>query len=124
MGDVETLWYRSPEIFFAFPSNKLSLDIWSAGCIIAELIRNRALFAGNSQYKQLLLIFQVLGTPDEKRWPQLRDTMVWKKQFPNFKPIKLEYLLTKKEEIKPNVPIFIIELLKKMLKYNPNTRIT
>lgn len=54
---VVTLWYRGPEILLSQPYNS-KVDIWSAGCIIAEMYAKRALFPGTSDANQLGKIFE------------------------------------------------------------------
>ncbi|XP_030592017.1 cyclin-dependent kinase 6 [Archocentrus centrarchus] len=65
---VVTLWYRAPEVLLnsAYMS---SVDMWSAGCIFAELFLLRPLFQGYTEVQQLQKIFQVIGLPSEKDWP-------------------------------------------------------
>mmetsp|Transcript_41805 Transcript_41805/g.50131 ORF Transcript_41805/g.50131 Transcript_41805/m.50131 type:complete len:1006 (-) Transcript_41805:40-3057(-) len=65
---VITLWYRPPELLLGETRYDTSVDIWSAGCILAELILGRPLFAGKSDMEQLELIFSVMGSPTEQRW--------------------------------------------------------
>ncbi|KAG9509024.1 Cyclin-dependent kinase 11B, partial [Fragariocoptes setiger] len=69
---VVTLWYRAPELLLR-PSKLVrystAIDIWSIGCIFAELLTNKALFAGKTEQHQIELIFSVLGTPNDSVWP-------------------------------------------------------
>lgn len=71
-----TLWYRAPEILLANESwSKVSytvaVDMWSLGCIFAEMAnKNLAIFRGDSVYKQILLIFNMLGTPNSESHPE------------------------------------------------------
>lgn len=58
---VVTLWYRAPEVLLAQPYNS-SVDIWSAGCIIAEMFTRQALFPGKSEVNQLDRIFEYVNT--------------------------------------------------------------
>lgn len=64
---VVTLWYRAPEVLLN-QSYSSALDIWSAACIIAELLQRRALFPGTSEKNQLDRIFDLTGTPSS--WPE------------------------------------------------------
>ncbi|CAE1332536.1 CDK6 [Acanthosepion pharaonis] len=65
---VVTLWYRAPEVIlqaqYATP-----VDMWSCGCIFAELFNRRPLFRGQSEIDQLVKIFDVLGLPPREEWP-------------------------------------------------------
>ena len=60
-----TLWYRAPDVLMGSRQYSTSIDLWSAGCIFAEMASGRPLFPGNSISDQLQRIFKVLGTPTE-----------------------------------------------------------
>lgn len=66
---VVTLWYRAPEVLLN-QTYSSALDIWSAACIIAELLQRRALFPGTSEKNQLERIFELTGTPSLSTWPE------------------------------------------------------
>ena len=63
-----TLWYRSPEVLMGL-SYATPVDIWSIGCIMAELYLRAAIFAGQYEMDQLQKIFDVVGLPSEGEWP-------------------------------------------------------
>lgn len=67
--EVVTLWYRAPELFYRSTSYTASVDIWSAGCVFAELLRREPFMAADSDIGQLDCIFRTLGTPSEAEWP-------------------------------------------------------
>ena len=60
---VATRWYRAPEIMM-WKAYGFEVDVWSVGCIMAELLTRKPLFAGNDLQDQLRKIFAVLGTPE------------------------------------------------------------
>ena len=60
---VVTLWYRAPELLLGEPNYTTAVDMWSVGCIFAEIVLRQPLFAGHSEAEQLRLIFQALGSP-------------------------------------------------------------
>ncbi|CAB0001530.1 unnamed protein product [Nesidiocoris tenuis] len=62
-GYVATRWYRAPEIMLNWMHYNQTVDIWSVGCIMAELLTGRTLFPGNDHIHQLNLIMEILGTP-------------------------------------------------------------
>ncbi|XP_076351272.1 mitogen-activated protein kinase p38b-like isoform X1 [Tachypleus tridentatus] len=64
-GYVSTRWYRAPEIMLNWMRYNQTVDIWSVGCIMAELITSKPLFPGTDHIHQLNLIMQILGTPSE-----------------------------------------------------------
>lgn len=65
---VVTLWYRAPELLLCTKEYSTPIDVWSVGCIFAELLLMHALFPGKSEVDQLNRIFRDLGTPNEKIW--------------------------------------------------------
>jgi hypothetical protein len=71
---VVTLWYRSPELLLGSVGYNAMIDIWSAGCILAELLLGKALFPGKDEMDQLKLIFNLMGTPSEDTWAALQET--------------------------------------------------
>lgn len=58
-----TLWYRPPDVLLGSKNYTTSIDIWSVGCIFAELSNLKPLFAGNNENDQLKKIFKIVGTP-------------------------------------------------------------
>ncbi|XP_022645264.1 cyclin-dependent kinase 10-like isoform X2 [Varroa jacobsoni] len=68
-NDVVTLWYRPPEILFQVPQHTTAVDMWSAGCIMGELLQKRPLLPGKTELQQIELITQLIGSPDENVWP-------------------------------------------------------
>lgn len=66
---VVTLWYRSPEVLMGLPY-ATPVDMWSCGCIFAELFLRKSLFPGQYEMDQLQKIFDIVGTPTEEDWPE------------------------------------------------------
>ncbi len=62
---VTTRWYRAPEILAGWTQYGSAIDMWAVGCIIAELFRRIPLFPGKDSNKQLEVIFNIVGKPDE-----------------------------------------------------------
>lgn len=67
---VITLWYRPPELLLGATMYGPAIDLWSAGCIFAELLLRRPILPGKNEFEQIDLIFKLLGTPDESTWPR------------------------------------------------------
>ncbi|CAL8304520.1 unnamed protein product [Merluccius merluccius] len=65
---VVTLWYRAPEVLLS-TTYMSSVDVWSAGCILAELFLLKPLFRGFTEIQQLQKIFEVIGLPCVEDWP-------------------------------------------------------
>ncbi|KAH8849909.1 Cyclin-dependent kinase 10 [Schistosoma japonicum] len=68
---VVTLWYRAPEILLGDKNQTKAVDIWSAGCIMGELLLHKPLLPGKTEVHQLELIIDLLGTPNDQIWPNL-----------------------------------------------------
>ena len=66
-NDVVSLWYRAPDILLGNESYETSVDIWSCGCILAEMAKGQILFQGYSESDQIVKIFEFLGTPGEEK---------------------------------------------------------
>ncbi|KAI8880978.1 Pkinase-domain-containing protein [Backusella circina FSU 941] len=115
--EVVTLWYRAPDVLMGSRQYSTSIDLWSAGCIFAEMASGRPLFPGSSITDQLQRIFKVLGTPTEEIWPKVSQLPEYKRDFEIFPRIQLESLLPKLDSLG-------IDLLKRLLEYPPEKRIT
>lgn len=63
---VVTRWYRAPELLLSCDKYDAAIDIWSVGCILAELFLRKPLFPGKDYLSQLRLIVQTLGTPSDE----------------------------------------------------------
>ncbi len=124
---VTTRWYRSPEVLLSWNRYNKSVDIWSAGCIFAELINKKALFPGensnlplNLVINQLELIFDLIGTPDIKEIEKISQT-----------ENTMNFLLSLSKRKRKNFEDFFayedknaIDLLNKMLEFDPEKRIS
>lgn len=116
--EVVTLWYRSPEILLGEKSYSTAVDVWSLGCIFAEMLNKRALFPGDSEIDQLFRIFRTLGTPDETTWPGVTKLPDYKPCFPKWDSQPWDQILI--PGIEPNA----IELFQRLTAYDPRKRIS
>jgi serine/threonine protein kinase len=66
---VVSRWYRPLEVFYGEPVLHMSIDLWSLGCIIAELLLNHPILPGESDADQLACIYHLCGTPMQNDWP-------------------------------------------------------
>uniref|UniRef100_UPI0037E84862 cyclin-dependent kinase 6 n=1 Tax=Semicossyphus pulcher TaxID=241346 RepID=UPI0037E84862 len=110
---VVTLWYRAPEVLLNSVYMS-SVDMWSAGCIFAELFLLRPLFRGNTEVQQLQKIFEVIGLPSEEDWPKdspISYSLSWGPKGSSAK------LLHKLGPVENN-------LLSQCLAFKPSSRIT
>ncbi|PON77361.1 Serine/threonine protein kinase [Parasponia andersonii] len=122
---VVTLWYRAPEILLGTKKYSTAIDMWSVGCVMAELVAKEPLFTGKTEVDQLDKIFRTLGTPNEKIWPGLPKLPGSKANF-----VKNPYnLLRKKFPATSFIGSAVLsdsgfDLLSKLLTYDPEKRIT
>lgn len=82
--EVVTVWYRPPELLLGMASYSFAVDIWSLGCIAAEMATGHALFPGDSQIDTLFKIFQLVGTPTETSWPGVSSLSYFRGSFPKW----------------------------------------
>jgi len=111
---VVTLWYRSPEILLG-TTYATPVDLWSCGCILAELYLRRPLFPGQYEIDQLGKIFGILGTPTESEWPA--NSSVMREAFPVRSSRGLDSLFSEMDTQ-------ALDLLRRMLAFNPSKRIS
>ncbi|KAK4401192.1 Cell division control protein 2A [Sesamum angolense] len=115
--EVVTLWYRAPEILLGSRHYSTPVDVWSVGCIFAEMVNRRPLFPGDSEIDELFKIFRVMGTPNEDTWPGVTSLPDFKSAFPKWPPKDLATVV-------PNLDAAGLDLLCKMLCLDPSKRIT
>ena len=116
-NEVATLWYRSPDVLLGSRTYDTSIDIWSAGCIMAEMSRGQPLFYGTTNEDQLMRIFRVLGTPSERSWPGITKYTEYKRNFPIYTTQDLRVSVL---QIDPTG----IDLLSRMLQLRPEVQIS
>jgi cyclin-dependent kinase len=75
--EVVTLWYRPPDVLLGNKTYGTTVDIWSIGCIFAEMVTGKPLFMGKSESDQLKKIFKIRGTPTDNYASSLRDLPQW-----------------------------------------------
>ncbi|KAI9594753.1 cell division protein kinase 10 [Syncephalis fuscata] len=114
---VVTLWYRAPELLFGDPNYSAPVDLWSAGCILGELLRHQPLLAGSVEREQILLIIRLLGTPHNGIWPEFS-------RLPLAKSFQLPYQPNDTlKAVFPGVSGNTIDLLHGLLRYDPHRRL-
>jgi cyclin-dependent kinase 12/13 len=124
---VITLWYRPPELLLGCIDYTPKIDMWSVGCIIAEMFRRSGFLKGANEATQLDLIFRTCGTPTEKNWPDIdKRCRLWK----NFKPGPGDEALPNRlaEALKAQLPNpkwmtdQAIHMISRLMELNPDTR--
>jgi cyclin-dependent kinase len=118
--EVVTVWYRSPEILLGSELYALPVDMWSTGCIVAEMASLTPLFPGDSEIDTIFRIFRKLGTPSPEVWEKVEDLPCMKTTFPQWRPRGLENMPRLTEVL--GAPG--IELVDNLLKYDPANRIS
>ena len=81
--EVVTLWYRAPEIILGQAVYTHAVDVWSVGCVFAEMALNQPLFPADSEVDMLFRIFRLLGTPTEESWPHCTSLPDFSPTFPS-----------------------------------------
>ncbi|XP_038681663.1 probable serine/threonine-protein kinase At1g09600 isoform X2 [Tripterygium wilfordii] len=81
---VVTLWYRPPELLLGATDYGVSVDLWSAGCILAELFAGKPIMTGRTEVEQLHKIFKLCGSPSEDYWKKskLPHATIFKPRHP------------------------------------------
>ncbi|KAF4332385.1 CMGC CDK CRK7 kinase [Fusarium beomiforme] len=115
---VITIWYRSPELLLGETKYTAAVDVWSAACVMVEIFDRNAIFPGDgTELSQLERIYNVMGTPTLKDWPNLVD-MAW---FELLRPtVKRKNIFAEKYRDKMSPAAF--DLLSAMFHYDPAKR--
>lgn len=116
---VQTRWYRAPELLFDQKKYNTSIDMWSFGCILAEMITKKVLFKGSNQIDQILKIVEILGCPsgddlDSIENPEIKSILT---NFKEYKPKNFGEIFAISDEN-------VIDLLSKLLVFNSEKRLT
>lgn len=115
---VITLWYRPPELLLGATKYGPAVDMWSVGCIFAELLNGKPILPGKNEPEQLNRIFELCGTPDEINWPGV-SKIPWYNKFKPARPLKRRV-----REVFRHFDRNALELLEKMLALDPSQRIS
>lgn len=116
---VATRWYRAPELLLSLNHYTLAIDLWSVGCIFAEMLGRKQLFPGKHYVHQLQLILSVLGTPPEVLIGAIRADRVrsYVQSLPSRSAVPLAKLY-------PQAEPEALDLLAAMLRFDPRERIS
>jgi len=116
---VATRWYRAPEILLGSTDYTKGVDLWSVGCILGELLGGKPMFPGTSTMNQLDRIIEITGRPSAEDIEAINSpfaaTML--ESLPETQPRSLASMF-------PNAPEDALDILSKLLQFNPNKRIT
>ncbi|KAF9557338.1 Pkinase-domain-containing protein [Agrocybe pediades] len=116
---VATRWYRAPEIMLAYRRYDTAIDVWSIGCILAELLMGVPIFKGKDYVDQLNKIFAVLGTPDVDVIRKIGSpkAQAYVRSLPIKKVVPFRKLM-------PKADAQALDLLEHMLCFDPSARVT
>eukprot|EP01126_Amoeba_proteus_P013305 TRINITY_DN1562_c0_g2_i11.p1 TRINITY_DN1562_c0_g2~~TRINITY_DN1562_c0_g2_i11.p1 ORF type:complete len:340 (-),score=60.18 TRINITY_DN1562_c0_g2_i11:144-1163(-) len=116
---VATRWYRAPEILLGSTDYTKGVDIWSVGCILGELISGKPLFPGTSTMNQLDRIIEVSGRPTREDIEQIKSSFAMT-MLDSLPEADVRHL----SDLFPNADDDTIDFLEKLLKFNPEKRLT
>jgi len=116
---VATRWYRAPEILLGSTTYTKGVDMWSIGCILGELLGGKPMFPGSSTMNQIDRIIEVTGRPSKEDIDAIQSE--WATQMLENLPEPNERGL---ESMYPSADADAHDLLKKLLMFNPDKRIT
>ncbi|KAL4448281.1 hypothetical protein ABPG75_005500 [Micractinium tetrahymenae] len=116
---VVTRWYRAPELLLSCDSYDAGIDVWSVGCILAELLQRRPLFPGKDYIDQLKLIIKTLGTPSDEElgFISAPKARAYIKALATVERADLSKLF-------PGASPLAVDLLGRMLQFDPRRRIS
>jgi cell division cycle 2-like protein len=118
--EVISLSYRAPELLLGPTHYSTEIDLWSIGCIFAELAVGEVFFQGKTEIEQLDAIFRIVGSPTNESWPNFKDTKNGMYVVGNKYPENKLRAMIPKERLSDSG----IDLLKKMLTPYPKKRIS
>lgn len=129
---VATRWYRAPECIITTGAYGPAVDIWAIGCVFYELLTTRPLFPGKHQLDQLNKIHSILGSPSSDYMDKFQSKNENENQDQEqIKPkcdLRFVFPIQKQkqpfETLLPNTSPEIVDLIKKMITYDPEDRIT
>nr|AHC00609.1 mitogen-activated protein kinase [Ganoderma lucidum] len=120
-NEVVTLWYRAPDVLMGSRTYSTSIDVWSCGCIFAEMISGVPLFRGRDNQDQLLHIMRIIGTPDDRILRKIategQTEGQAQKQYPRYPKIPFSQVL-------PKASPQALDLLERLLQFDPSKRIS
>eukprot|EP00057_Strongylocentrotus_purpuratus_P017318 XP_011671792.1 PREDICTED: extracellular signal-regulated kinase 2 [Strongylocentrotus purpuratus] len=116
---VATRWYRAPEILLASKRYTKGVDMWSVGCIIGELLKGKPMFPGSSTFNQLERIMAIIDPPTKKDIEAIQSD--YGATFVDMSKLRHRQSI---EEVLPGAPADAIDLVRKLLHFNPDKRLT
>ncbi|XP_077301439.1 uncharacterized protein LOC143922034 [Arctopsyche grandis] len=115
-GQAITRWYRPPEMLLGATSYSFAADLWSVGAVFAEMFLRVPFFGAENDFQQIEIIFKALGTPNLNDWPEIKELTGYF-EFEQIAGNSIDFLFS-------GASSDALELLKRLLCYNPLKRIT
>ncbi|KAJ8462527.1 hypothetical protein ONZ51_g10846 [Trametes cubensis] len=115
---VATRWYRAPEVMLTFKEYTRAIDIWSVGCVLAEMLSGKPLFPGRDYHHQLSIILDILGTPSLDDFYAI--TSQRSREYIRALPFRKKKPFS---SLFPNANPLAIDLMEKCLTFSPKRRI-
>jgi len=116
---VATRWYRAPEVMLTFKEYTRAIDVWSVGCVLAEMLSGKPLFPGRDYHHQLSIILDVLGTPSLDDFYAI--TSLRSREYIRALPFRKKKPFS---QLFPNANPLAVDLMERCLTFNPKMRIT
>lgn len=117
-NNVVTMWYKSPELLLGSVKYSYSVDVWSAGCVVAELELHRPLFPGKTELEELDMICRSLGTPGEESWSGIKSLPEYSSLLEALPRYSSTFTETFRSKISPSM----LQFLERILIPDPNKR--
>ncbi|KAH7106039.1 kinase-like protein [Auriculariales sp. MPI-PUGE-AT-0066] len=114
---VATRWYRAPEIMLSFKTYTTAIDVWSIGCILAEILLGKPIFKGKDYVDQINKILDIMGSPSERILSLISSdrAQAYMRSLPIKKTVSFANLM-------PKADALALDLLGKMLNLDPSAR--
>ncbi|KAL7712949.1 Cyclin-dependent kinase C-2 [Entamoeba marina] len=114
--NIVTLWYRSPELLLGEVNYSTSVDMWSIGCVFLEIMKRHPIFKAKTDAEQLIAIFSLCGSPNEKNWPNYTS-------LPYFQYFKeFDYAERVIKNFYSEIDADLLDLVDNLLTLDPNKR--
>lgn len=115
---VITLWYRPPELLLGSTKYGPAVDMWSVGCIFAELLYGKPILPGKNEVEQLNKIFELCGSPEESVWPGV-SKLPWYLQFKPTRSMKRRV-----KDVFKHFDRHALDLVERLLTLDPTQRMS
>lgn len=117
MSYICSRYYRAPELIFGATNYNQSIDVWSLGCVVAELLIGQPIFPGESGVDQLVEIIKILGNPSKEAIHSMNPSYA-EFEFPAIKETPWSKVFSSK------TPSDAVDFVEKLLKYEPDKRLS